>query len=144
MMKKTPLKRTQTKLKTNKPLQKGSKELNKGTGKLNKTGKLRSKPKTREQVQLAKNEQEIMWRLFEEIWNDRGPKSEVSGKFLGQECLTVYMHHILPKSRYPEYKYLKSNIIVLSFSEHTLVENDMYRYEEVNKRRDNLKKELGI
>jgi len=59
----------------------------------------------------------------------------VSGDYLGGEALSTFFHHILPKSKYPELQYDKSNIILLSLLEHESVENDMYRFEEVNRRR---------
>jgi hypothetical protein len=99
---------------------------------------IKRKPKTREQIQEQKDETEKMWTLFREIWNERPHKSEVSGEFLGYEPRTIYFHHILPKSKYPEYKYIKENVILLTWEEHSRVENDIYRYEEVNKRRENL------
>lgn len=49
------------------------------------------------------------------------------------------MHHIIPKSKYPIGKYDEENIIILTFEEHGKVEQDMYFYEEVNKRREQLK-----
>jgi len=51
----------------------------------------------------------------------------------------VFFHHILPKEKYPEAAYDEENIILLTLEEHDNVERDMYKYEEVNKRRDLLK-----
>jgi hypothetical protein len=45
----------------------------------------------------------------------------------------------LPKSKYPEACLDEENIILLSLSEHEQVEMDIYRYEEVNKKREQLK-----
>jgi hypothetical protein len=59
----------------------------------------------------------------------------VSGDYLGSEALSTFFHHILPKSKYPELQYDKSNIILLTLPEHESVENDIYRFEEVNRRR---------
>lgn len=128
-----------SKLKTNTQLKRSPMAV-KGSEKLNKTTKLKSRPKTKEQIELAKNEQELMWKVMLEIWEDRGPVSEVSGKYLGAECLTIYMHHIYPKSKYPQWKYFKPNIIVITPEEHSNVESNMYKYEEVNKRRLELSK----
>jgi hypothetical protein len=63
----------------------------------------------------------------------------VSGKYLGEEPLTVFFHHILPKEKYPEASLDEENIIFLTLEEHDQVEMDIYRYEEVNKRRALLK-----
>ena len=63
----------------------------------------------------------------------------VSGKYLGNEPLSVFFHHILPKEKYPEASLDEENIIFLTLEEHDQVEMDIYRYEEVNKRRALLK-----
>lgn len=87
---------------------------------------------------VQKTKIETMRNFFLEIWKERKHYSEVSGDYLGGEALSTFFHHILPKSKYPELQYDKSNIILLTFSEHESVENDMYKYEEVNKRRKEL------
>ena len=85
-----------------------------------------------------------MWKLFMEIWEDREHYSEVSNTWLGNECKTLYMHHIWPKSKYPALKYVKWNIIQLTADEHQMVENDPLRYGEVNKRREELRKKYNL
>ena len=75
------------------------------------------------------------YRFFLKIWESRPHESEVSGTCLVKEPLSIYFHHILPKSKYPELAYDESNIILLTLDEHTNVETDMYKYEEVNRRR---------
>ena len=84
---------------------------------------------------VTKTKIETMRNFFLEIWKERKHYSEVSGAPLGSEALSTFFHHILPKSKYPELAYEKSNIILLTLDEHTNVEADMYRYEEVNRRR---------
>jgi hypothetical protein len=81
----------------------------------------------------------IMQReMFLDIWKKKPHKSEVSGAYLGKEPMSTYFHHILPKEKYPEACLDENNIILLTLEEHSNVENDMYRYEEVNKRRNQL------
>ena len=77
--------------------------------------------------------------MFLGIWKKKSHKSEVSGTYLGSEAMSTYFHHILPKEKYPEACLDEENIILLTLEEHSNVENDMYRYEEVNKRREQLK-----
>ena len=85
---------------------------------------------------VAKRDMFVQIRnLFLEIWKERKHYSEVSGDYLGGEALSTFFHHILPKSKYPELEYDKSNIILLTLDEHTDVESCMYKFEEVNKRR---------
>lgn len=76
--------------------------------------------------------------MFMNIWKKKRHYSEVSGAYLGKEPMSTYFHHILPKEKYPEACLDEENIILLTLEEHSNVENDMYRYEEVNKRRNHL------
>ena len=80
-----------------------------------------------------------MREMFLDIWKKKPHKSEVSGVYLGKEAMSTYFHHILPKEKYPEACLDEENIILLTLDEHTNVENDIYKYEEVNKRRESLK-----
>lgn len=96
------------------------------------------KAKIEEERELRRKEYE----MFEEIWKERGPRSEISGKFLGREAKSIYFHHCLPKSRYPEYRLDKRNIIILSFEEHQNVENNTYFYEKVNEIKNKLIDEI--
>lgn len=80
-----------------------------------------------------------MKNLFLEIWKRKPHKSEVSGSYLGKEPLTTFFHHILPKSKYPQAALDEQNIILLTPEEHASVELDIYKYEEINKRREMLK-----
>ncbi len=81
-----------------------------------------------------------MRQFFLEIWNKRTHHSEVSGAYLGKEPMSTYFHHILAKEKYPEACLDEENIILLTLEEHSNVENDMYKYEEVNDRRKHLLK----
>jgi hypothetical protein len=77
--------------------------------------------------------------FFLQIWKKSKRKSEISGTYLGAEAMSTYFHHILPKEKYPEACFDEENIILLTLLEHDQVEMDMYRYEEINKRREQLK-----
>ena len=80
-----------------------------------------------------------MQEFFLSIWKKRPHKSEISDTSLGSEALSVYFHHILAKEKYPEACFDEENIILLTLEEHSNVENDMYKYEEVNEKRKQLK-----
>lgn len=80
-----------------------------------------------------------MRQFFLSVWNKKPHRSEVSGMYLGKEPMSTYFHHILPKEKYPEACLDEENIILLTLEEHSNVENDMYKYEEVNERRNQLK-----
>lgn len=94
--------------------------------------------------QKKKNEEkkklnQIMLSIFMEIWYKRRHYSEISGRWLGKEPLTIFFHHILPKSKYPDAMLDEENIILLTGDEHTKVENDPSFYPEINNRREKLK-----
>lgn len=88
---------------------------------------------------LILEEKPSMRDFFINIWKKREHRSEVSGEYLGNEPLSVFFHHILPKEKYPQSALDDENIILLTLDEHSNVENDIYKYEEVNKRRELLR-----
>lgn len=104
----------------------------------------RIKQKIPSNIEEKEQRSRILYELFQEIWKERQHLSEVSGKDLRTEALTWMFHHILPKSKYPEAAFDKDNIILLTWEEHQLVEGDPYRYEEINKRREQLKQKYEI
>ena len=85
-----------------------------------------------------------MQEFFMSLWKQRRHFSEISGKYLGNEAMSTYFHHILPKEKYPEASLDEENIILLTLDEHTNVESDIYKYEEVNNRREQLKHKYEI
>jgi hypothetical protein len=97
-------------------------------------------------VQGAKSfEKSLLLReMFLDIWKKRSHHSEVSGDYLGREPMSTYFHHILAKEKYPEACLDEENIILLTLEEHSNVENNMYRYEEINNRRISLKEKYNI
>jgi len=76
--------------------------------------------------------------FFLQIWSKKSHYSEISGKWLGKEPLTIFFHHILPKEKYPEASLDEENIVLLTLEEHEQVELDMYRYELINNIRQKL------
>ena len=92
----------------------------------------------------AKKEIEEMQEFFLKIWKKRLHYSQVSMDYLGDEPLSIFFHHILPKEKYPEAAFDEENIILLTLNEHDQVESDIYRFEEINKRREQLKKKYEI
>jgi len=65
-----------------------------------------------------KNEKELMWSMFLEIWEERPHYSEISGTYLGNEALTYMFDHALEKETHPQFKYTKENIILCTLEEH--------------------------
>lgn len=98
-------------------------------------------PKSRIVVKKQANDRKSsdLHEFFLKLWKKFPHYSMVSGKYLGKEPLSVFFHHILPKEKYPQAAEDEENIILLTLEEHDQVEMDMYRYEEVNERRNYLK-----
>jgi hypothetical protein len=99
---------------------------------------------TNHTTKLIIEEKSSMREMFLRIWKTRLHKSEISGERLGTEPLSIFFHHILPKEKYQQAALDEENIILLTLDEHTNVENDIYRYEEVNKRREYLKEKYDL
>lgn len=97
---------------------------------------------TKNKVNASKTQQ--MREFFMTIWNKRPHVSEISGEVLFSPPSSAYFHHILPKSKYPNLCLKEDNIILLAMDEHANVESDIYRYEEVNKRRNHLLEKYKI
>jgi len=93
---------------------------------------------------LIIEEKSSMREMFLKIWKQRLHKSEISGERLGTEPLSIFFHHILPKEKYKQAALDEENIILMTLEEHSNVENDIYRYEEVNKRREYLKEKYDL
>ena len=89
--------------------------------------------------EIPKEKDNTMHEFFLSIWNKKPHKSEISGEWLGNEALSIFFHHILEKNKYPEAEYDEENIILVTWEEHDNVGMDMYKYEEINKRRELLK-----
>ena len=82
-----------------------------------------------------------MYDFFLSIWKKRKHQSEISGEKLYEiegYPSSAYFHHILLKENHEEAKLDEENIILLTIDEHNNVHIDMYRYEEINKRREKL------
>lgn len=104
----------------------------------------RIKQKLPSDMEEKKEELVRQKNFFLSIWLNREKKSEISGTQLGLEPLSFHFHHILPKAKYPQAKYDEENIILLTFDEHQTVELHPEFYEEINKRREQLKQKYGI
>ena len=103
------------------------------------------KRKKKTPQQIKENQEKIQKRneFFEKIWKSRPHICEITGVKLYNPINSMYFHHILPKSKYPEAWLDEENIILLHPNIHAQAELDMYRYEEINKRREKLLKKYG-
>lgn len=100
---------------------------------------IKRKKKTQEKINQERETKKAQNEFFLRIWKKRPHKSEVSSKFLGHEPLSIFFHHIYEKVNYPDIRFEEDNIILLTWEEHDQVEMDMFRYPEINKRREELK-----
>ena len=80
-----------------------------------------------------------MYEFFSSIWKKRNHYSEISGTYLGKDPLSIYFHHILSKEKYPEAMFDEENIVLLTLDEHADIENNMYKFDEINNQRNYLK-----
>ena len=78
--------------------------------------------------------------FLRDIWNKRLHLCAVTNQNLGSEPNSMYFHHILPKSKYPQFEFNEENIVLLHPHIHASVELDMYKYEEINKLREAFRK----
>jgi len=116
------------------PLKRKTSQLSKGKG-LKRTGKkLQAKKPTEEQKEIARMTRDADKRFCEQLWVSRGGRSEVSRAPLGDPNWAC-VHHLLPKSKFPVYRYEDWNVILLTIEEHANVENGN-GYPEVTKRTD--------
>jgi len=97
-------------------------------------GKLSPRKKSKEEIEENKQAIERMWNMFLEIWEERPHYCEETGLYLGQVPLSTMMHHILAKSKYPQYKYEKWNIALLHPDVHSQVETDITKTPKTHER----------
>ena len=65
-----------------------------------------------------KSVREKDWALYLEIWNKRPHIDfETCEPILG-EPLTLYFHHVLLKSKYPQYRHKSWNIVLVNWNSH--------------------------
>lgn len=85
-----------------------------------------------------------MYEFFSSIWKKRNHYSEISGTYLGKDPLSIYFHHILSKEKYPEAMFDEENIVLLTLDEHADIENNMYKFDEINNQRNYLKTKYNL
>lgn len=90
-----------------------------------------------------REENKELVELYMRIWSKRPNYSEISGEWLGREPLSIFFHHIIPKRENKEAIFDEENVILLTFQEHQNVENNKFRYEEINNRRNYLEKKYN-
>ena len=92
---------------------------------LNKSVALKKYPKIKTQEEKLKNQKELekMWNMFKEIYEERKSPdgkvySQLSGIFIPDSEHSYNFDHLCEKSLYPELKFEKANILIVTADEH--------------------------
>jgi len=112
------------------------KKSNKPIKKISERGKLLKERK--------KQYTEKQFELFLEIWGEREHYCFETGKYLGEECLSIFFHHCLFKSKYPQYALNKENIVLLHGDIHSQVHVDDSKTPKVREYTKKLREQYGI
>lgn len=80
------------------------------------SGQSRIKPKSHRGEKTSREDD----KFFRGIWRERKHVSEVSGEPLGEKFQAVFMSHVLSKQAFPGFRYLKRNIVLMTFDEHRM------------------------
>jgi 5-methylcytosine-specific restriction endonuclease McrA len=75
--------------------------------------------KNKEKKELTKQQNEF----FLSIWNKSPHYCKSCETYLGEECLSTFMDHLLEKSKYPEYRFTEANIFICCLNCHTFKTN---------------------
>ena len=82
---------------------------------------------------IDKEPKESQYDMFLEIYNEREHISEISGKNLvdpEHKMFTWQFEHILPKGTYPDLKFDKKNIMLMTWQEHFDLTNNTSKTKE--------------
>lgn len=88
------------------------------TGGFKRSSRLKTRKESQEEIEENKAEKEKMWALFEEVFKERGPYSQIDGTYLGNEVRSYMVDHLIEKSAHPELKYEKENLFLVTFDQH--------------------------
>ena len=143
-LKRTPFKTKQKPLNRTSTFKQSFQSLQCSKSGLKRSGKLKVKKKTDEEKLAQKEQQENDKVFYDQLWQVRGPYSEISNIYLGSETNKACIHHIVPKSVWKEGRYVTSNCILMTVDEHASVENDPTKYPEVNRRREKIKEKYNL
>jgi hypothetical protein len=91
----------------------------------------------REQKAKLSEKDKLFWAT---IWEEREHVDFETNEPIYGEPLTLYFHHVLPKSTYPQYRYAKWNIVLVSWDTHTNAENNIDLVPKIKAYRDKLLK----
>ncbi|SEW21694.1 hypothetical protein SAMN05428988_3238 [Chitinophaga sp. YR573] len=76
--------------------------------------------------------------FYQEIWEERNGICEITGQSLGTEPLSTMFHHLLPKAKYPQFRYCKWNIMMVKPEIHQQIEQDIDKVPAAKKKFEEL------
>lgn len=101
-------------------------------------------PKKRLKIPEEKALSEKDKLFFAEIWQERPHNCFETGKYLGEEPLSLFFHHVLKRrGRYARFRWAKWNIVLLNWQSHSN-ENYMKAIPKVKEYHDYLIKNLDL
>jgi 5-methylcytosine-specific restriction endonuclease McrA len=80
--------------------------------------------------------------FYLEIWIASPHVCQECNKKLGKEPLTLFFHHLVPKSSHPAFRHTPENIMILCPDCHSQAEADLDKVPKVKQRRDEVEKLL--
>ena len=80
--------------------------------------------------------------FYKEIWLAVKHECQACKAKLPKEPLTLFFHHLLPKSVYPQFRHTPENIMVLCASCHSQIEMDADKVTGARKRQDEARRVL--
>jgi len=97
---------------------------------------LRRKYRSAEERVSDREEGEKLWALYMRVWNTRPHICEATDKPIHGEPRSTMFHHVLPKAKYPQYKYEEWNIMLLLPRVHEQAELNIDKTPRVKARKE--------
>lgn len=76
------------------------------------------------------------------VWTASPHKCQNCGCGLGNTANNIFFHHLLPKSKYPQFRHTPENIMLLCLEDHSKAETNMDFVPEVRRRTEEAEKIL--
>jgi len=83
------------------------------------------------------------WLFFISIWEERPHVDFETDEYISGEPLTLYFHHVLSKSKYPQFRYCKWNIVIVTWATHSKAETNIEFVPKIKAYRNELLKSLN-
>lgn len=81
--------------------------------------------------------------FYQKIWEEREHVCYETGQYLGDEPLMTYFHHVLEKSKYPQYRHCSWNIVLVKAEIHNQIHSNIDKTPKVKLLTEELKEEHG-